>query len=79
MRNFKSVKQKIKTISFSDQSLKGSFCGVAWRVRVKGQNGRFERVGMVLKAIEVGSEKTECVNIKNVWYVRSQSKKKMNI
>jgi len=35
MRNFKSVNQNNKTLSFSDQSLEGSCCGVAWRVRVK--------------------------------------------
>lgn len=57
MRIFKSVKKK--TRSFSDQSLEGSCCGVAWKVWVKGQSGSFERGDMVLRAIETSSEKTD--------------------
>jgi hypothetical protein len=55
----KSFNQKNKTLSFSGQSQEGTCCGVAWRAGVKGQIGRFERVGMVLRAIEISSEKTD--------------------
>jgi hypothetical protein len=60
----KSVNQKTKTLSFSDQSQEGSCCGVAWRARVKGQFGSFGRVGMVLSAIEISRERETCVNVK---------------
>ena len=59
MSIFKSVNQENKILSFSDQSLERSCCGVAWRVRVKGQSGRFERRGVVLRAIDACSEKRD--------------------
>jgi hypothetical protein len=35
-------------------------------VRVKGQNGRLEKFGVVLTDIEGSIEKTDCVNVTNI-------------